>query len=799
LSGQIALSAEGMTRAQWDEMSVKSGEVVEVLATEVPTYVPMPSPTSSFENSPTLFRQESFSLSESNIITEVSVDSVNELRTAISNCQNSTKIILPTSGLWNVDDPTLFAGSEIYKYQDYLTGVLNGFPVVNCNLEIDGRGTTLKRTSVTNYRFFSVRGVSLKLKNMILDGGKVIDIGGGALFADFGSHLKLDKVVVKNSQVIYYAPTGYSWKKVIGGGVYAYNSSLTISRSTITNNSINATYPSFDINQGGYGGGVGSLSSNVEITYSDITNNTASHNGKGAWLASNIRFVNNSCIFGNTGTVGAYGNQIRAELWAASQDANASYNWWGSPTPSVDNVFPYSIINNIFLNEIPPDNTCTKRPLNIPFECAYSPMPANTRGDDTTTDVNESKFADSVNLRFKPVSGSNNTVITVLWGIKIQNTASGYIPQVDYNNAGNVSSIPGVEFLTVGSTKYQTNNRRMTPLYQHLDANNSLWYLVDYNGSLVWIGNLVIDITHCGEDIEDLPIINTNNSLYDLNVHFSNLPVSNGGLYGLAPDPGDYVPVGECISGLALNTSWKRCAYDFYRKIYYSPQFRNIDGSSRLTMADVLGFVLFGELGGSGLVIDNYENLTLYQQYFIEALARNFAQVCGQTLNYQFSIGINCNIKGMIAMLEQVQSFYQTYNLENTNFMDVDRISLSRDGNGNKYTDYSRAYAQLIFNHPEWYQGISVNGRAPMQWGNWKSSNSNGLYNNANNYIFGIVALPNGVVTDGEKWVYVLDKNGTLLVNNSSFAIQIYNDGESCQYAFAITVSTHNLGQTESC
>jgi hypothetical protein len=39
LSGQIALSAEGVTRAQWDEMTVKSGEVTTLISPQVPLMV----------------------------------------------------------------------------------------------------------------------------------------------------------------------------------------------------------------------------------------------------------------------------------------------------------------------------------------------------------------------------------------------------------------------------------------------------------------------------------------------------------------------------------------------------------------------------------------------------------------------------------------------------------------------------------------------------------------------------------------------------------------------------------------
>ncbi|MDX2137842.1 MAG: hypothetical protein SF123_07075 [Chloroflexota bacterium] len=429
-------------------------------------------------------------------------------------------------------------------------------------------------------------------------------------------------------------------------------------------------------------------------------------------------------------------------------------------------------------------------------------------------------YSDDVNVRSRPSDSNDVEVIGVFWGVAVgEGTGENTVitpPVVDpatniaqpinsgnqpiYFNTNNLDQFRNVEQQGVqygnraepdgripDSSVRVTKNRVFAPLgYSVLngDRTNS-WLLIQYNGSLGWIPPRSYTVINCTHPI---PYIEENDLRRDLIAYYdSTLPFSVGA-DAVAPDPNltnGWVPFGECVPGRQYSLILRRCAFEVYRNLYNDPRFQD----PKLTFGDVVAIVMLGEFGDS---IENpslpFESLTQPQRYFVEAAGRNIAGECAYNYAPSASDPIRCNLRGLMDVLLQVQSFYQ-----------VTDINQLLERNGLRYTRFA-ILAERVFQDTNWRLGAS--GSVPYQWGNWFATNGNGVYTTAQGILNGTSSVPPNVVAEAP-WVYVIPNSSPLLVNGTVFAIRNYSDTEvpaPCPpYTFAITTADPELGQTESC
>jgi hypothetical protein len=333
-----------------------------------------------------------------------------------------------------------------------------------------------------------------------------------------------------------------------------------------------------------------------------------------------------------------------------------------------------------------------------------------------------------------------------------------------------------------------TVDRTFEPIGLFVNAINETWVLVRYYDSLGWIRRDLVNIDACSGE---LPMLAPDDPRLDLNAYYaSNLPFAVGP-DAPAPNPADWAPFAECINEYSYSRILERCAYQVYVDLYNSPSFQS--PGNALTLGNMLAIVINGEFGAD--LVDPttpFEALSQPQRYFVEAAARNLAGTCALN-SYQPSLTepTRCNVRGLMQFLLQVQSFYNTTNVNDLlgEVNEVESLLLFQ------------RYAQLIdyaFQRAEWRMGAV--GTVPFQWGNWLATNANGVYTTAAEIINNIPSRPVNVTVAGS-WVYINLGTSPLLVDDRIFAIRNYPSDEDggCSYTFAITIVLPRLGITESC
>ncbi|WP_020678968.1 right-handed parallel beta-helix repeat-containing protein [Salinispora tropica] len=140
----------------------------------------------------------------------------------------------------------------------------NGLPPVFQPITIYGQGATIIRAAAAdNFRIFNVTtGGDLTLKDLTVAGGQVTEADGGGILAGEGTRLTLERVTVRDN-----IATGEASE---GGGIYSDRSKVTITKSTITRNTVD-----------GDGGGIYSDNAALSIRKSKVTHNTAGDEGGG--------------------------------------------------------------------------------------------------------------------------------------------------------------------------------------------------------------------------------------------------------------------------------------------------------------------------------------------------------------------------------------------------------------------------------------------------------------------------------------------------------------------------------------
>jgi|GEM_PF-2934125 len=229
-----------------------------------------------------------------------------------------------------------------------------GTPRIDCQITIQGNGTTIKRVSGSpRFRLFSVFDSStahLTLNDVTLEGGAASLVGGSAVFVWGAGRVTLDDVTVINNVVDF--TTG---AQTIGAGLYSFLGTITVSNSVFDNNH-NYVLPDGD------GGAIGAIGGSVTVTNSTFTNNSAYKRGGAIWV-DGAASVTQSHIEGNTSTT---------EGSSVSGGVNAPNNWWGA----VDGPSGFGIGSG---------DAITSNVTYIPF-LTSSPISNDSDGDGLTDD-----------------------------------------------------------------------------------------------------------------------------------------------------------------------------------------------------------------------------------------------------------------------------------------------------------------------------------------------------------------------------------------------------------------------------
>lgn len=163
---------------------------------------------------------------------------------------------------------------------------LNGLPVVNSTITINGNGAVIQRVSATQFRFITVSNSgSLTLNNLTLTGGEEVSIanGGGALHSNTGP-ITLNNVTLTNNRALW------------GGAISTVGGSITVNNSTLSGNealngggaadSTLGTIRFFNSTLSGntaqFGGGVHAQDGTVNLSFVTIWNNTATFGSNSA-------------------------------------------------------------------------------------------------------------------------------------------------------------------------------------------------------------------------------------------------------------------------------------------------------------------------------------------------------------------------------------------------------------------------------------------------------------------------------------------------------------------------------------
>jgi hypothetical protein len=118
---------------------------------------------------------------------------------------------------------------------------------------------------------FTMGQASVSLIGLTIENGSAVD--GGGIYAAAQDRITIDRSTITRNTATYSAYQG----EAEGGGIWAYNSGITIDDSTISNNSAVA-----DDNGWAQGGGIYSWNTNLFVTNSTVANNHANGTNE-AW------------------------------------------------------------------------------------------------------------------------------------------------------------------------------------------------------------------------------------------------------------------------------------------------------------------------------------------------------------------------------------------------------------------------------------------------------------------------------------------------------------------------------------
>ena len=184
-------------------------------------------------------------------------------------------------------DANLAAGDDTITFDPGLTGTitLGSELTISDNLTIQGPGADVLTVSGGNVTrvFYVGATVAATLDSLTISGGNAEDYGGG-VYADQSTLTITNSTISGNA-----ADPGSGW----GGGVFALDSTVTVTNSTFSDNAA--------VN----GGGVFAYESTVDLTSSTISDNAADIGGGGVYAFSfSTVTVTNSTISDNAAVYG---------------------------------------------------------------------------------------------------------------------------------------------------------------------------------------------------------------------------------------------------------------------------------------------------------------------------------------------------------------------------------------------------------------------------------------------------------------------------------------------------------------
>jgi hypothetical protein len=282
-----------------------------------------------------------------------SAATVAQLRTEIANadCTKTTIINLTGTSPYTVTDAP--AGYNFYG--------ANGFPVIRCDIVIQGGGKIIQRFSTqgdpgTLFRLFAVDNnadypyARLTLDSVTVRYGRATQVGGAGVF-NFRGTLRLRN----NARIVYNTLNIATSFLVQGAGVYTYQGRMTIVNSYIAYNVNTSTLADgggiafdgsggsglFDIrgsiveNNTTYRHGAGmalGFTGNITINFNNIRNNvftggTSARNGSAmSFDMTGVVNASHNCINGNTEVVA----DGRLSIFTFESSPFIQYSWWGA-------------------------------------------------------------------------------------------------------------------------------------------------------------------------------------------------------------------------------------------------------------------------------------------------------------------------------------------------------------------------------------------------------------------------------------------------------------------------------------
>ncbi|MCA9888992.1 MAG: hypothetical protein KC546_11500, partial [Anaerolineae bacterium] len=259
------------------------------------------------------------------------IDTINNLQST-TDCSTTVYITLASDGIYYFDSsvsPVVFFGPSAME--------------VTCPVVINGSNSVLIREgSAAPFRFFGVNATSangsLEMYDLMMRGGEVDSVGGGAIFTFSGD------VILENVYMLDNIVNSSSGAQTFGGAVYSYQGLLDFTDSVIANNRNESTTAAD-------GGAIGLLSNNATpsvLSNVIMVNNEAPRLGgaifsEGRFDIFSSIFINN--VAPSTGAIYASGsfvtnvndscfedNLTHAYYAASTVSHDITNNWWGDAT-----------------------------------------------------------------------------------------------------------------------------------------------------------------------------------------------------------------------------------------------------------------------------------------------------------------------------------------------------------------------------------------------------------------------------------------------------------------------------------
>lgn len=251
---------------------------------------------------------------------------------------------IKSANLSSNEDTLILSQDCVYTLSSRFDSTLNGLPVIQNDLIIEGNGATIRRrvAKTATFRLFEVaNGVHLTLRNLTLQSGRLTGERGGAILAGFGTPLTLEKVTflgnsaLEGGAIFAVGPVTARDSAFIGnaaseeGGGLLTVAPLTLAHTTFVNNKaarggglygisqVSVTGGRFENNQAlsDDGGGIFMENSDITLKGTELLSNTAARSGGGLYSSGHVsvtggRLEGNQALSENGGGILVENNDI---------------------------------------------------------------------------------------------------------------------------------------------------------------------------------------------------------------------------------------------------------------------------------------------------------------------------------------------------------------------------------------------------------------------------------------------------------------------------------------------------------